>query len=154
VAKLQVTLPGGGVAEAAVIRSEGKVQARYDDTMESGIYQFHLPGPPKASTFATVAADPRESDLRPLEPELAAALERELPLTFQSDPDRLIGRLFTGGPESRHEIWRLLVLATLAGLCMEIWLTRSMVKNSGIADLRGGDDAAGDETAMAPRTHA
>ena len=49
---------------------------------------------------------------------------------------------------------RLLVLATLAGLCMEIWLTRRMVKNSGIADLRGGDDAAGDETAMAPRTHA
>jgi hypothetical protein len=154
VVKLRVTVPGGGVAEAAVIRSEGKVQARYDDTVEPGIYQFHLPGPPKASLFATVAADPRESDLRPTEPDLVTTLERELPLTFQSDPDRLIGRLFTGGPESRHEIWRLLVLATLAGLWMEIWLTRRMVKNSGIADLRGGDDAAGDETAMAPRTHA
>ena len=73
-------------------------------------------------------------------------LAREIPLTFESDPDRLTGQLFAIGPQSRREIWRFLILATLAGLCMEIWLTRRMVKNSGIADLRTADDATGNET--------
>ena len=104
--------------------------------------------------YATVAADPRESDLRPVEAELAAAMARELPLRFENDPERLIGRIFAGGPERRHEIWRWLVVATLAGLCMEIWMTRRMVKNSGIADLRGGEDAAVTATTHASRSHA
>ncbi len=133
---LRVTAPGEVSTQATVIRSAGKAQARVDDTAEPGIYQIHQPDPTGGSAFATVAADPRESDLRPLEPDLAAALARELPLTFESDPDRLTGRLFAGGPQSRHEIWRYLILATLAGLCMEIWLTRRMAKSSGIADLR------------------
>ena len=71
---LPVTSPGGISTRATVVRSEGKAQARIDDTAEPGIYQIHGPDPANGSLFATVAADPRESDLRPLEPELVAAL--------------------------------------------------------------------------------
>ncbi len=71
-----------------------------------------------------------------LEPASADALVRALPLRFESDRAALAGWLFAAGPASRHEIWRYLVLGTLAGLCMEVWLTRRMVKNSGMADLR------------------
>ena len=136
VVNLPVTTPSGAQSQALVVRSQGKAQARLDDTTEPGIYQIGLPDPPGGRAFATVAADGRESDLRPLEPAEAEALARDLPLGFDSDPDRLTGRMFAGGPGGRHEIWRYLVVGTLAGLCMEVWLTRRMVKNSGIADLR------------------
>jgi von Willebrand factor type A domain/Aerotolerance regulator N-terminal len=151
---LRVTAPGGALTLARVVRSGEKAQARVDDTAEPGIYQIHRPEPPGGSAFAAVAADPRESDLRPLDPDLAATLAGELPLTFESDPDRLTGQLFAGGPQGRREIWRFLILATLAGLCMEIWLTRRMVKNSGIADLRTADDAPGIDTIPLVRAHA
>lgn len=97
--------------------------------------------------FATVATDGRESDLRPLEPAEAKGLARDLPLSFETEPDRLTVRMFAPGTGRRHEIWRYLVLGTLAGLCMEVWLTRRMVKNSGMADLRTTDDLP--STAMA-----
>ena len=58
----------------------------------------HLPDPPGGLAFATVAADGRESDLRPLEPAEAKALARDLPLTFETDPDRLTGRMFARRP--------------------------------------------------------
>ncbi len=154
VLNLGVTTPSGSQAQATVVRSQGKAQARLDDTSEPGIYQVHLPDPPGGSAFATVAADVRESDLRPLEPAEVKALARELPLSFETEPDRLTGRMFARGPESRHEIWRYLVLGTLAGLCMEVWLTRRMVKSSGMADLRATDDVDSTATSAPERSHA
>jgi hypothetical protein len=53
----------------------------------------------------------------------------------RSEPEHLTGNLFASGSGGRHEIWRYLVLGTLAGLCVEVWLTRRMVKNSGLADV-------------------
>ena len=65
---LPVTTPDGAHAQAAIIRSEGRTQARLDDLGEPGVYRFRLPDPPGGSAFATVAADSRESDLRRLIP--------------------------------------------------------------------------------------
>jgi hypothetical protein len=80
-------------------------------------------------------------------------LERDLPLAFESNPERLPGaHLFAPGPGGRNELWRYLVLAALAGLCMEVWLTRRMVKNSGFADLRGADDSVAIESPDPPRS--
>jgi hypothetical protein len=151
---LAVTTPGGAEAQASVSRSEGIATARLGDTGEPGIYRLRLPDPPGGFAFATVAADGRESDLRPLEPAEAKALERDLPLTFEFDPNRLGGRLFADGPGSRHEFWRYLVLAALAGLCMEVWMTRRMVKNSGFADARATDDLPSAEVYVPERSHA
>jgi von Willebrand factor type A domain/Aerotolerance regulator N-terminal len=135
VQNLPVTTPSGAQIQAAVVRSEGKVHARLDETTEPGIYRLHLPDQPGGSVYATVDADGRESDLRSLERSEATDLARGWPLHFESEPERLTGRLFAAGAGSRHEIWRYLVLGTLAGLCMEVWLTRRMVKNSGMADV-------------------
>ncbi len=142
VTTLKVMTPGGLKADATVTRRDGAVTARFDDTIEPGLYQVVLPSPPGGSAFATVAADARESDLRLLETAETTALARDWPLIFEADPDRLTGRLFAAGRGGRHEIWRYLVLATLAGLCVEIWLTRQLVKSRGIAgmDADGSDD--------------
>jgi hypothetical protein len=135
VQNLRVTTPSGAHAEATVVRSAGKVHARLDDTTEPGIYQVHLPDPRGGLAYATVAADGRESDLRSLDPSETAGLARDWPLRFESEPEHLTGNLFASGSGGRHEIWRYLVLGTLAGLCVEVWLTRRMVKNSGLADV-------------------
>jgi hypothetical protein len=40
-----------------------------------------------------------------------------------------MGRLFAATRGGKHEVWRILVLTTLAGLCLEIYLTRRLVKS-------------------------
>jgi von Willebrand factor type A domain/Aerotolerance regulator N-terminal len=136
---LSVTTPGGLHGQAAVTRKDGRAFAQFDDTTEPGLYQIVLPNPPGGSAFATVAADPRESDLRALDPADATALARDWPLSFEADPDRLASRLLAAGRGGRHEIWRYLVLAALGGLCVEIWLTRQLVKSRGIAAMDDAD---------------
>ena len=138
VTSLAVTTPDGSKAAAEVTREDGKARARFDATGEPGLYQIRLSDPPGGSAFATVAADGRESDLRPLGPTEAKALAQGWPLTFEADPNRLAGHLFAADRGGRHEVWRWLVLAALGGLCMEVWLTRRLVMSRGIADL-GGD---------------
>jgi len=138
VTSLAVTPPDGSKARAEVTRIDGKAQARFDATGEPGLYRIRLPDPPGGSAYATVAADGRESDLRPLEPAEAKALAEGWPLTFEAEPGRLAGRLFAADRGGRNEVWRLLVLAALGGLCMEVWLTRRLVMSRGIAEM-GGD---------------
>jgi len=154
VATLSVTTPGGlqgpshrrdRQRSATVTRNDGRALAQLDDTNEPGLYQILLPRPPGGSAFATVAADARESDLRFLEPAETTALARDWPLSFEAEPDRLAGRLFAAGRGGRHEIWQYLVLATIAGLCAEIWLTRQLVKSRGIAELNDSTGLSGAE---------
>ena len=131
VAALPVTTPGGLHTSAPVVRSEGKAQVRIDDTAEWGTYRVQLPNPPGGLAFATVAADDRESDLRRLEPAAAQAIAEVLPIRFEAAPARSLGQIFATTAGKRHEVWRYLILATLAGLCLEVWMTRRMVKNRG-----------------------
>ncbi len=135
-----VTTPSGRKLEAAVVRSpQGKAQARLDLTEEPGVYRFHLPAPEHAAAFAIVQSDQRESDTRLLGDDEKRLVENAFPLRFTSaGSGAAVGaeRAVRGG---RHEIWRYLVLATLAGLCLEVWLTRRIVKSSGIADLRSDE---------------
>ncbi len=133
---LAVITPDGTRAAANVTRADGRARAEFDETGDPGVYQVVLPDPPGGKRFATVAADSRESDLERLRPDDMTVLERGWPLSFEVTPDRLSTRMFTvGRVGGRREIWRYLVAATLAGLCVEIWLTRRLVKSRGIADL-------------------
>ena len=120
-------VPGGAVVPAPVVRSPGAARAVYHDTSEPGVYRLSLPGPPGGFAYASVVGDPREFDLTPLGPAEAEGLARGWPLTFEPDPDRLAGRL-SSPSHGRNEVWRGLVLAALAGLCLELWLTRRLVR--------------------------
>ena len=135
VTTLAVTPPDGSKAKADVTRADGKAQAHFDGTGEPGLYQIRLPEPPGGSAYATVAADGRESDLRPLEPAEAKVLAQGWPLTFESESGRVAGRVLAADRGGRHEVWRWLVLAALGGLCLEVWLTRRLVMSRGIAEI-------------------
>ena len=137
-----------------VTRAAGLARARFDDTVESGVYRLTLPDPPGGFVYATVAPQDRGSDapaplevpdaLRrlktdrgsdapaPLEPAEASKLAEGWPLTFEPDPARLPDRMrASGGLATRRELWRGLVLVALAGLCVEIYLTRRLVRGQG-----------------------
>ena len=92
-----------------------------------------LPDPPGGVAYAAVAGDGRESDLTPLEPAEAAKLAEGWPLDFEADPARLAAPPLAAEPGGRHELWRLLVLAALGGLCVEVYLTRRLVRSQGRA---------------------
>lgn len=133
ISRLEVATPGGGRAEALVVREGGTARARLEDAGEVGIYRLALPDPPGGSTFAAVAGDPRESDMTPLDPSDAASLARGWPLAFADGPGRLEAALAAPSPGGRREVWRGLVLAALFVLCAEVFLTRRIVRSQGLS---------------------
>ena len=126
---LEVETPSGRKGQAEVVRRGGLASARFDDTAESGIYRLSLlPFPPGGVVYGAVARDERESDLAPLEPGEAAKLAEGWPLQYVTESKEAELGLFAAEPGSRQEVWRILILAALAGLCLEIYLTRRLVR--------------------------
>jgi hypothetical protein len=124
---LAVQTPSGEKALAELIRGGGTIIARMDQTAESGIYRLSLPDPPGGFVYGGVARDDRESDITRLDPAEASKLAEGWPLWFDTGGDEG-SPLFAVARGSRHEIWRYLVLLALAGLCLEIHLTRRLVR--------------------------
>jgi hypothetical protein len=97
---------------------------------------FHL----AAAAVATADESPerasecqREADPTPLEPTDAGRLSEGWPLVFETDETRLDARVFAAERGGRRELWRGLVLVALAALCLEVYLTRRLVRSQGIA---------------------
>ncbi|SIO32286.1 N-terminal double-transmembrane domain-containing protein [Singulisphaera sp. GP187] len=134
---LTLQTPAGTSVSLPVVRALDSVRVRFDDTNEAGVYRLTLPDPPGGFAYASVLADGRESDSTPLEPAEAATLAQGWPLVFEADPARLASRLLAAERGGRHEAWRGLILAALAGLCLEVYLTRRLVRSQGV----GHDDA-------------
>lgn len=127
--RLVVETPGGGRAQAVVTRDGGKPRARLDDASAVGLYRLVLPDPAGGSVYAALAGDSRESDLTPMDPAEAAQLAARWPLTFSDSPGRLESALAAPAAGGRQEIWRALVLAALSVLCVEVFLTRRIVRS-------------------------
>ena len=134
VATLPILTPDGVEAKAPVTRNAGVARARYEDTSETGLYRLTPPGPAKGYAYAIVQGESRESDLAPLEPAEAEKLAEGWPLVFEDDSKALAGRVLSGEGQQggRQEIWRVLILLALAGLCVEIYLTRRLVRGQGL----------------------
>ena len=133
----RVTRPDGAAIAAPIVREGTKAHVRLDDTSEPGIYRVALPGPSGGTAFASVAADPREADPEPLAPPEVAKLVEGWPMAIESDPDAMNARLLAATGRGPRPVWRWLVLAALGGLCLEVWMTRSLVKGRGMAAVEG-----------------
>jgi len=133
ITSLAVLTPGGDTGRAAVTLAAGVARARFEATAEPGAYRLTLPDPPGGFAYATVEGDGREADMSPLETSEAARLADGWPISFVPDPSRLTDAMRSDGPASggRRELWRVLVLAALAGLCVEVYLTRRLVRGQG-----------------------
>ncbi|MEW4567013.1 BatA domain-containing protein [Tautonia sp. JC769] len=132
---IAVRTPSGRSAEAELDRTDDGVIARLTDTDEAGLYRFDLPG---GSLYRLVAAEQAEPPREPLSAGDAEAIAEGWPLAFAAD-DRLGSRPAGGPGRSPRPLWRALVLAALAGLCLEVWLTRRLARRRGPAAVAGLD---------------
>ena len=130
---LTLTTPSGAKVEVPVLRTGNAARVRHSDTSEPGIYRLSLAVPPGTFAYAAVAGDDRDADPSPLEPAEAEVLARGWPLAFDANPDQLSSRLLAVDRARRNEVWHSLILAALAGLCLEVWLTRRMARRQGLA---------------------
>jgi hypothetical protein len=94
----------------------------HDDTREPGVYRLTVPS--GKIIYYVVQADPRETD--DLSP--CSAADREhvasiLPVQYVEETADMLA-----GPSPAREIWWWLMLAVVAFLCGEVWLTRRIVK--------------------------
>ncbi|MFO0959750.1 MAG: hypothetical protein U0800_20320 [Isosphaeraceae bacterium] len=128
--EIPVTRPDGSEAAAEIARGDGRAEARFADTAEPGIYRFD---PPSGAIHVAVTADVREADPSPLEPAEAAKLAEGWPFTIREQADADPSNFWGGeAGASRRELWRWLVLGALAGLCMEVVLTRRLSRQRGL----------------------
>ena len=101
----------------------------FDDTRLSGVYR--LRSPEGKTTWYVVPRDVREGDLTPLGEDDRAKLGKLLSVRFDARE---------GGPGSeevsadapevqRQELWLYLLVGMIGLLCLEVWMTRRLVRN-------------------------
>ncbi len=117
---LTLTTPSGIKVEVPILRSGSSARVRQLETSEPGIYRLALPTPPGTFAYAAVVGDDRDADPSPLDPPEVEALARGWPLAFDADTPRLADRVLEADRARRNEVWQGLILAALAGLCLEV----------------------------------
>lgn len=125
---IAVTSPSGQPLKAAIEREGPRARARLDRADESGLYRFALPTPAGAFRYAEVADDPRENDLSPLTSNDIANLTDSWPLTIENNPSAIPTPLRRASRSGPRPLWRLLILAAIAGLCLELLATRRLAR--------------------------
>jgi Aerotolerance regulator N-terminal/von Willebrand factor type A domain len=128
---LTLTTPSGAKIEVPVLRSGNSAKVRQAETTEPGIYRLALPTPPGTFAYAAVVGDDRDADPSPLDSPEIENLEQGWPLVFNADPALLANRVLEADRARRSEVWQGLILAALAGLCLEVYLTRRMARRQG-----------------------
>jgi hypothetical protein len=94
----------------------------YEDTREPGAYR--LTNSSGKIVYYVVQPDPRETeDLSPCQEEDFAKVAEIIPVRYVEEPHDILS-----GPTPSREIWWWLMLAVLALLCGEVWMTRQIVK--------------------------
>ncbi len=106
----------------------GQLSLRLNDTDLPGVYRLLATGDSasKQPEYFVVNFDRTESDLTPLSEADRLSLERDGRLSFLSGRDELIDRLYDDAPN--FELFRFLMLAFLAILVGEVFMTRRLVQ--------------------------
>lgn len=134
--------PTGENLPATITGSGRQPLVRLDDTGLPGVYTLRRTYRTRAGTEAVetvpfvVNFDRGESDLTPLDDEEIKRLSADGRMVLLDSYTELEKRLLTD--VSRTELWQLLLVVVLGMLCLEVWMTRRLVRG-GHAVL---DDAA------------
>jgi hypothetical protein len=110
---------------AQLLRQDQGVQLVYDGARDPGVYR--LLTPQLQTIYYVVPTDPRESDLTAASAEERDRVGKRLGIEYQDDRDAILG-----APEAatrRQELWSYLLVGLIALLCLEVWMTRRLVKN-------------------------
>jgi hypothetical protein len=114
-----------GTFLAQVMRLDKGAFLVYDGARETGIYR--LTTPEKSTIYYVVQADARESDLTPCTEEDRNRVSKLIPVTYQNERGKIV-QAWTSTAH-KEDFWRYFLIGLIALLCMEVWMTRRMVKN-------------------------
>ena len=94
----------------------------HEDTREPGVYRLITPR--GQIVYYVVQSDPRETDdLSPCSAEEREQVAAIVPVNYVENAGDILS-----GPSAAREIWWWLMLAVIAFLCGEVWLTRRIAK--------------------------
>jgi hypothetical protein len=110
---------------AQLIRREREALLIYEGTLQAGVYRLRTPK--KQTIHYVVPADGNESDLTPGDDEDRDRVAKLLGVQYADDRGTIFRGFSTG--VQRQELWWILLVALLALLCLEVWMTRRMVMN-------------------------
>lgn len=125
-AELPVTTPSGRTVAAPITRGNGTAEATLASAPEAGVYRLDAPDRPR---FAAVEPDPALAAPGPLTEKDRATLAAGWRFRFAGEAEPVAqGGGVGGGGVARRELAPALLLAVLAGLCLEIALTRHLAR--------------------------
>jgi hypothetical protein len=114
-----------GALAAQLVRQERGAVLVHDGMRETGVYRLRTPE--GATVYYVVQPDARESDLTPCTQQERERVAAILPVQYQ-DERAEIARAWVSA-EHRQELWLYLLLGLVTLLCLEVWMTRRMVRN-------------------------
>jgi hypothetical protein len=132
VTEATIRTPDGQAQRVPLDRGGGRIRLRYDATDRPGVYQVSVAGRPRFGV--TAQTDPLEAAPAPLARSDRDRLSADWPLRFLDSPTELGPALLRNGSAAGpRPLWRWLVLAALAGLCFEVYVTRRLASRRGVA---------------------
>src|SRR5262249_50040251 len=112
---------------AQVLAQERGALLVYDNARESGVYRLTTPA--KTTAYYVVPPDARESDLTPCNEEERQRVAGLIGVGYEDDRGKGIDAW--GAGTQRQDLWLYLLLGLVALLCLEVHMTRRMVKSRG-----------------------
>src|SRR5262249_60248616 len=97
----------------------------HEDAREPGVYRLQRSG--GRAVYFVVQPDHRESDLTPCTDADREKVSKVLAMTYENDLKQIIGETVSAAQD--FELWRWFMIGVVAMLCLEVWLTRRIVKD-------------------------
>ncbi len=110
---------------ARLIPQEQGALLVYEGVRDAGVYR--LLTPQQQTVFYVVPADPREADLTACTTEEREKVARAAGVEYEDDREAILGA--AEGAASRQELWWWLLVGLIGFLCLEVWMTRRLVRN-------------------------
>lgn len=85
--------------------------------------------PRNQTAFYVVQPDDTEVDLTPMSKDDRTMVQKQVPFRFETEGERLIQDM---DANQRSDLWFLFLLGLIAFLCLEVWMTRRIVKGRAI----------------------
>jgi hypothetical protein len=114
-----------GSYQARLVPQEQGALLVYEGVRNAGVYRVLTPQ--QQTVFYVVPADPREADLTGCTAEEREKVVKAVGVQYEDERDEILGS--AEGATSRQEMWWWLLVGLIGLLCLEVWMTRRLVKN-------------------------
>lgn len=114
-----------GTYPAQMLRQDRDALLVCEAVRDPGVYR--LVTPVHQAIWYVVQANPREADLTPCSAEERDKVSKMIGIVYEEDREAILGT--AESTTSRQELWLYLLLGFIALLCLEVWMTRRLVRN-------------------------